>query len=733
MSVTSAMPNRIATAPYHPAMPTPSRFIKQTLERLRSHDPEHDALRRAARAAITVPVAASVSLVVAGGTQAPLYTLLGAFWLMVVTDFPGNRQNRAAGYLGLGFNGFVLLTLGTVVSSIPWLAVTLTFVLGVAVTLAGVLSETVSAGQRATLLLYLWPVCTPVGSIGERLLGWLIALVICVPAALFLLPPQHHGELRRHAAQVCGALADRLDGIGSAADVTTAMDALRANFFAAGFRPVGLTAGSRALVRVVDNLEMVSDRLDDDSPTALGPMKQPAIDVLRCCARVLDASRVAHRAVDRADLDRALTRLRSVARGRYRDDVTQILGEDDDETAVAVGRTQLSRRTIATTIRLTGSVVAAAAAADARPVWARALGLRLPDTGIADRLIPETVAVAAIPTGFLANRSVAARNSLRTGVGLALAVAVTHLFPVQHGFWVVLGAIVVLGSSALSTGTKVIRAVVGTAVGVTLGGVLIAAFGVQPAVLWTLLPIAVFGAAYLPRVSFAAGQATIAMTVLIILNIVAPTGWQIGLLRIEDVAIGAVVAIVVSLLLWPRGATAAVSAVIDTALQVNSRYLTAAVLRVTRGTSEDIEGKVKALSYDALAASRTVDDAVRHYLSETGSGANLRTPVVRAANRATRLRVAADVIADIRALPPLSTYPRARAVLESHAESVSARFAGISDTARHSITDEFVPALRAEATEGAAAVDAALPLVTVAANLGELELIYPTTTGKAAV
>lgn len=731
MSVTNAMPNRIATAPYHPAMPTPARFIKQTLERLRSHDPEHDALRRAARAAITVPLAAAVSLVVAGGTQAPLYTLLGAFWLMVVTDFPGNRQNRAAGYLGLGFNGFVLLTLGTLVSSIPWLAVTLTFVLGVAVTLAGVLSATVSAGQRTTLLLYLWPVCTPVGPIGERLLGWLIALVICVPAALFLLPPQHHGELRRHAAQVCGALADRLDGIGSAADVTTAMDALRANFFAASFRPVGLTAGSRALVRVVDNLEMVSDRLDDDSPTALGPMKQPAIDVLRCCARVLAASRVAHRAVDRADLDRALTRLRSVARGRYRDDVTQILGEDDDETAVAVGRTQLSRRTIATTIRLTGSVVAAAAAADARPVWARALGLRLPDTGIADRLMPETVAAAAIPTGFLANRSVAARNSLRTGVGLALAVAVTHLFPVQHGFWIVLGAIVVLGSSALSTGTKVIRAVVGTAVGVTLGGVLIAAFGVQPAVLWTLLPIAVFGAAYLPRVSFAAGQATIAMTVLIILNIVSPTGWQIGLLRIEDVTIGAVVAIVVSLLLWPRGATAAVSAVIDTALQVNSRYLTAAVLRVTRGASEEIEGKVRALSYDALAASRTVDDAVRHYLSETGTGASLRTPVVRAANRATRQRFAADVIADIQALPPLSTYPRARAVLESHAESVSARFAGISDKAWPSITDEFVPALRSEGTEGAGAADAALPLVTVAANLGELELIYPTTTDSA--
>lgn len=57
------------------------------------------------------------------------------------------------------------------------------------VTLAGVVSETLSAGQRATLLLYVWPVCTPVGPIGERLLGWLIALAFCVPASLFLLPP----------------------------------------------------------------------------------------------------------------------------------------------------------------------------------------------------------------------------------------------------------------------------------------------------------------------------------------------------------------------------------------------------------------------------------------------------------------------------------------------------------------------------------------------------------------
>jgi hypothetical protein len=697
------------------------------LERLRAQDPEHDALRRAARAAITVPVAAALTRVVAPGTEAPLYTLLGAFWLMVMVDFPGNRQTRAVGYLGLGLNGIILLTLGTRVAPIPWLAVTLMFVLGVAVTLAGVVSETVSAGQRATLLFYVWPVCTPVGPIGERLLGWLIALAVCLPAVLFVIPPRHHGELRRHAAQVCGALADRLDGVGSPAELTSAMVALRSNFLAASFRPVGLTAGSRALVRVVDQLEVVTELVDDATVAALAPMKRPAINVLRCCARVLDVSRLPHRATDRAELKRTLDELRTVARGRYRENLTEILGEPDDDAAVSVGRELLSRRTIATMIGLIGSIIGDAAAADVRPVWARALGLRLPATGTANRLLPETVALATIPSGFLATRSVAARNSVRTGVGLAVAVAVTHLFPVQHGFWVVLGAMVVLGSSALSTRTKVLQAMVGTAIGVTAGAILTGAFGVDAAVLWSMLPVGVFGSAYLPRLSFTAGQAVIAMTVLIILNLNGPTGWHIGLLRIEDVAMGAGVGIVVSLLLWPRGATAAVSAMISTALDLYSRYLQAAVLRVTRGISHQ---SVEELSLDAVVVSRTVDDAVRHYLAETGSGADLRTPVVRAANRATRLRVAADVIADIRTLPAHSSYPRARTVLEQHAASVSQRLTGESTKAWRPISDEFVRALRAEGTQDAAAISAGLPLVAVAANIGALELIYapPTTT-----
>ncbi len=702
------------------------RSIRQTLERLRSEDPERDALRRAIRAAIMVPLTAGVAFASVGGRVTPLYALLGAFWLLVVTEFPGNRQQRAVGYLGLTVNGIVLIAVGTLVAPRAWLAVTLMFFLAVAATLASMLSTTMSAGQRATLLCYVWPVCTPVGPIGERLLGWLIAVAICVPAGLFFLPPRHYGALRRHVAQVCGALADRIEGIGSAEEVAAAMDALRANFLAASFRPVGLSAGSRALVRVVDVLELVSGLVDDDTGATLGSVKSPAVDILRCCARLLDASQLAHRAENRAALDKVLPRLRSLARRSYREDVVSILSAPDEASAVATGRQLLACRVITTTIALTGRVIAAAAAADARPVWARALGLQLPRTGFADRLTSETAAGTTIVTAFLAARSVAAHNGLRMGAGLALAVAVTHLHLVEHGFWVVVGTMLVLSSSALSTRTKVVQAVAGTALGIVLGGLLVGAVGVEPVVLWLLVPITVFGSTYLPRfVSFTAAQAIGALSLLVMLNLTAPAGWRVGLLRIEDIAMGAAVGLAVSLLLWPRGATVAVSTLIAAAVDVNVRYLQAAVLRVTRSEEgpDRIDANLAALSHDAVVGSRRVDDAVRHYLSETGSGADLRTPVVRAANWATWLRLAADMIADIRTLPPSGAYPSARAALEAHLEFVTEQVSGKGDTASPPMAGEVARGLRAEATGQDDAVEAAQPFVTVAATLAQLELI----------
>jgi hypothetical protein len=706
----------------------PAGVFRRILDRIHQRDPEYDALRRAVRAAIVVPLAAALSFAVAGGSQTPLFTLFGSFALLVLANFPGNRQTRAVAYAGLGLNGAVLITLGTLVSPHAWLAVALMFLLGVAVTFSGVLSETIAAGQRPTLLTFVLPACTPPGPIDERLLGWAIALAVCVPAALFVLPPRHWGELRRHAAAAVTAIADRLEGKATRTEVVEAMLAVRENFLGADFRPVGLSAGSRALVRVVEDLEWLADRVGDEAGAAMRDMQEPGIRVLRSSAAVLKETRAADRTTDRANLEAALIHLRSVARGRYRQDVERILSAPDDETATAIGAALLNRRTIAATIGAIGRVIAAAAAADARPVWARALGLRLPPTTATDRLMPATASIATTTTGFLSGQSVAVRNALRTGLGLALAVAVTHVFPVEHGFWVVLGALSVLRSSALTTGTKTLRAVVGTAIGFVLGALLISVVGIDPVVLWILLPVVIFGSAFVPEIaSFTAGQAAFTMMVLIFFNLIVPTGWSVGLIRVEDVVVGALVGMMVSLLLWPRGATHSAEAAVESARAAFAKYLEAAVRRITRGNYEQMSDELAILSHDAIASSRVADDAVRQYLSEGGGDTDYRGPIVKAFNRAIRVRAAADLIMDIPTPPPLGTYPRVRAVVETHANAIRDRLSGTLGTGRDwaPIGEEFVVALRAESDGSEMAIAAAMPLVTVAAAIGELELVYP--------
>ena len=75
------------------------------------------------------------------------------------------------------------------------------------------------------------------------------------------------------------------------------MNALYANYLGSDYRPVGLTAGSRALVRVVDDLGWLCDRVRDDTAATLGVMTDPSVRVLRASRPAAARSaRVADRA-----------------------------------------------------------------------------------------------------------------------------------------------------------------------------------------------------------------------------------------------------------------------------------------------------------------------------------------------------------------------------------------------------------------------------------------------------
>ncbi len=231
-----------------------------------------------------------------------------------------------------------------------------------------------------------------------------------------------------------------------------------------------------------------------------------------------------------------------------------------------------------------------------------------------------------------------------------MAVLISKEIGIQHSFWVVLGTLSVLRSNALSTGQNAVRGMVGTAAGFIVGAVLVALLGTNTTVLWVLLPPSVLLAGLAPAaISFAAGQAAFTLALLILYNILAPVGWQIGLVRIEDVGLGCAVSLVVGLLFWPRGGGAALGTALTRAYSDGVSYLAAAVDfgmgRCDRATPSRPPPIGEASQ--AAAASRRLDDAFRSFLAERGAKPIPLAEVAALVNGVVGLRLAADAVLDL--------------------------------------------------------------------------------------
>jgi uncharacterized membrane protein YccC len=132
---------------------------------------------------------------------------------------------------------------------------------------------------------------------------------------------------------------------------------------------------------------------------------------------------------------------------------------------------------------------------------------------------------------------------------------VARSLAVPFAFWVVLGTLSALRSNVSATGRSALLALGGTALGVLIAVPFVGVTGGAPWLWWVVLPLLVFLAAYTPAaVNFVVGQVAFSVLVVVLFNILAPTDWQIGLVRVEDAALGVGVSAIVGLLLWPRGA-----------------------------------------------------------------------------------------------------------------------------------------------------------------------------------
>lgn len=654
---------------------------------LRRHDPGYSALRRAGRAAIVMPLLFLLGGQVLRNPDVALFAAFGSFALLLFVDFGGTLRERVQAQAALAVAGAVLLCLGTLAAEPVWLSALAMAVVALVVLFAGSVSSVIASAGTALLLAFILPVMipAPLAALGPRLLGWGIAAIVSMVAITVLWPAPAREALREPAGAACRALAARLraetayllsgedpglldERDGSRAEADAAVESLHSAFLSTPYRPTGLSTPARTIVRLVDELTWLNaviqqfDRFGRAPNPAPEPIHEAAWTVKIAAAKVLDesANLLAQHAGDPGALESALRELAD-ARSRVETAMlTQPLPRRDepgggtDATATADAGWMITAldpgfraQELAYAVATAAGNIALTARAERRTWWQRMLGrqpggLRGPVSAAAERA-----------SGFVGWNSVWLRNSIRGAIGLGLAVLVAKLTGVEHAFWVVLGTLSVLRSNALSTGQTAVRGVLGTVVGVVVGAAALTVIGPNPVVLWIVLPVAILVAGFAPAaISFAAGQAGFTIVLVLLFNIIEPTGWTVGLNRIEDVALGCAVSLVVGVLFWPRGASASLRDALADAYGEGMRYLRAVVESGVRAGARDGELDSPALdpraqSLRAAAASRRLDDAFRTYLAERGAKRLPLAEVSASVTGVAGVRLAGDAILEL--------------------------------------------------------------------------------------
>jgi uncharacterized membrane protein YccC len=606
------------------------------LSAFRIRDPGLASLRSAGRAAIVIPAVFAFADKVIGDPELATFAAFGSFAMLVLVEFGGPFRSRVIAYTSLACVGAANITLGTLCSRNALLAAGAMAVVGFAILFSGILNGYCAAGASAALLTFILAamVAAPASVLPARLEGWALAAAASVTAQLLIWPLRAQTSLRGDAARAARALAelaatelerdthtiaDRVRAAG------TALRELRERFLAAPHKPSGPTGSQAALSSLVDELDWVFALL---APPAQMPVLEvcpsenadtvaAAVEGLRATAATLEGRD------GRPDVDK-LRQTRDALGEALAQQILALPPGSDDEAIMAALASAFRIRAISTAIEQTARYALIANGHDA-PELDERRPLRA-----ALQATEQTTAAHTNP------RDIWFRNSFRGAVGLAIAVYIAQRSGLQHGFWVVLGTLSVLRSNALGTGWSIVSALAGTAVGIGIGSALVIVIGSHEAVLWAVLPFAVLLGSYAPRaISFAAGQAGFTVVLFVLFNIIEPLGWRVGLVRIEDVAIGFAISLGVGLLFWPRGAAALLRENLAAAYARNADYVAVAERELVSGSGS---AGTEAAAAAAAAAAHHLDDAYRQSLAERAARPDASQSIVPLIAGAARLR-----------------------------------------------------------------------------------------------
>ena len=547
--------------------------------------------RRALRAAIGATVAFYLGWIVIDDPVLAVFATLSVIGLLVLADFGGDLGRQARAYVFATVLAGALVALGTAVSEHTFAAAGLLFVVALCVSLSTAVGRNVATGANGVLLFFLvaCAVPAPLDAPDSRVAGVLLGGGISLLAALTIWPQRPTDRLRGALADAVETLARRVgrssQGPDAAADSFTepVRDALALagpDRLAVGERPALATERDLAQLRVgygLSRAQLMVERLSQRPAPVRGVADAERI-LARELRQVLEATAAALRgegpppAVDvTLDAGRA---------HRERTDAALVselaLGRAADTLAVGADRSVLAGE-ISTSV---GGIVTDArvvVGTDRFPARAGSMseGLDRRVEAMLDRLV-------TIVSSTLSPRSVVLQNSLRLAVGLSIARLLGGLLEVENGFWVLFATLSVMRTSAVQTGATALQAVVGTLIGFAVGLPLLLAIGTRGDLYLYVLPIVIVGGLLAGSINVVWGQAGFTVLVSVLFNLVEPIGWEIGVIRLQDVALGAAAGVVIGLAAWPRGAAGQLAQSLGAAIEACGDLVAATVERRLR-------------------------------------------------------------------------------------------------------------------------------------------------------
>lgn len=535
------------------------------LATIKADGPDYLNLRKAGRIMIVAPALLAFGMFVVGNDTFATYTVFAAFVGLVFADYGGPRRKRAMAYVTMMVAGGAAVILGGLLSSYPVAGVMGMFVVTFVATFATMFGGYMALHVAPVALAYSLSVLMSPEDllIPERVAGWVLGGFAAMVAALVLWPIERRTGLLEATAKLAAGLGNVVASLADPAVARDRLDGVRSEITAlqarlsTPLRPSGPAVHDIALMQVIQHLEhgteLAAAAIDQGLVAAEDAELQQEVE-----SGLARASAVLSGDDDAAGLNSSLEQL-DEARRSTMDRVDETAAGDARQgiPALAVIRRPLPLLALS---HVTMWIQADSALAkdldtgsDARLDTAPELSQQVKDSvrSHAERGI-RSIRRELDPGGVIL------RNSVRAGVALAVAILLADILPVEHGFWIALGALSVLRSGASSTHATAVQAVAGTVAGFVLAAIMVLLIGKDGVLLWALFPIVVGIAAFSPgAIHYAVGQAAFTVMVVMLFSLLEDPGFRTDVVRVETVTIGAVSAAVLSLVLWPRGARAA--------------------------------------------------------------------------------------------------------------------------------------------------------------------------------